>query len=146
MSIGRICRREVDLADADESVVVAAKRMKERMVGTLVVLDGQERPLGILTDRDIAIRVVGASRKPETTRVEDVMTAHPRFVTEGTPIEDALATMRTVGVRRLLVTDDDERFVGIVALDDVLSLLIEEFRTMEGILASSSPSGTLVAH
>ena len=58
MSVGRICNREVDLAEPDESVQIAARRMNSRNVGTLMVLDKDSRPIGILTDRDLAIRVV----------------------------------------------------------------------------------------
>jgi CBS domain-containing protein len=145
MSIGRICQRVVDLADPDETIVAAARRMNEKRVGTLVVLDEGKRPVGILTDRDLAMRVVAAGRHPEDTQVSDVMTAHPRTVSEGTPIEDALSVMRSLGIRRLLVTGQDEQLAGIVSLDDVLSLIMEEFRSMHGILEKSSPSGALVS-
>jgi len=144
MTIGRICQREVDVADSGESIVDAAKRMDEKSVGTLVVLDKKKRPIGVMTDRDIAMRVVAQGRTPKKTTVEDVMTRHPRSVTEGTPIEDTLATMRTLGIRRLLVVDNDERLAGIVSMDDVLGLIMEEFRSMHGILQKSSPSGALV--
>lgn len=143
MSIGKICRREVDLADLDEPIVQAVRRMSDRMVGTLVVLDERRRPIGIMTDRDVALRAVGEARKLSATRVADVMTAHPRTVSEGTPIEDALSVMRALGVRRLLVVGRDDELVGIVSLDDVLSLMIEEFRSMHGILQKTAPSGAL---
>ncbi len=144
MTAGRICRREVDLADADESIVTAVKRMGERGVGTLIVLDDDKHPAGILTDRDVALRVVGAGKKLEGTTVADVMTAHPRTVSEETPIEDALSTMRSLAVRRLPVVNADGELQGIVSLDDVLALLAEEFRTIHGVLEKESPSGALV--
>ena len=144
MTIGRICHREVDLTDVRESVRDAARRMRERGVGTLLVLDDERRPAGILTDRDLALRVVAANKDPLRTNVEEVMTAHPRTVSERAPIEDALALMRSLGVRRLPVVDAGARLVGIVSLDDVLALLAEELRTVHGVIQQEAPSGALV--
>lgn len=143
MTIEKICRREVDLADATEPVAEAAKRMRERNVGTLVVLDEKRHPIGILTDRDLTVRVLAEGKAFEELTVANVMTAHPRTIAEATPIEDALRTMRSLGVRRLLVTDERERLAGIVSIDDVLGLIMEELRTMEGILQQSGPAGAL---
>lgn len=144
MSIGRICQREVILADPDEPITKAAERMERQLVGTLVVLDRDKRPIGVLTDRDIAMRVVAAGRDPQETTVDDVMTRHPRSVMAGTPIEDTLATMRTLGIRRILVVGHDERLAGIASMDDILGLIMEEFRSVHGILQKSCPSGVLV--
>jgi CBS domain-containing protein len=74
MTIGSICCREVDTAAPHESVRTAAQRMSTRGVGTLVVTDAQDRAVGILTDRDVTVRVVAARRDPESTRVSEVMT------------------------------------------------------------------------
>ena len=71
MSVGRICVREVDLTSPDESTRVAARRMHDRKVGTLVVCNPSRQPVGILTDRDLAVRVVAEGRDPATTRVDD---------------------------------------------------------------------------
>jgi CBS domain-containing protein len=139
MTVGRICIREVDLAEPNESARVAAQRMAARCVGTLLVVDAGRRPLGILTDRDLALRVMAKGGDPDTVRVRDVMTNSPRTVTESTPIEDALDAMRRHGVRRLPVVDGDGALIGILSFDDVLALLIEEFRSMSGILERSSP-------
>ena len=72
MSVGRICTRTVDLADLDETAQVAASRMNTRNVGTLLVLDDQKRPVGIVTDRDLAIRVVAKGLDPNSTTLESV--------------------------------------------------------------------------
>lgn len=78
MSVGKICTREVDLAEADESVQAAAQRMHARNVGTLVVLDSDNKPLGMVTDRDLSVRVLGNSLNPFQTTVGKVMTAFQR--------------------------------------------------------------------
>lgn len=140
MTIGRICTREVDLADPDESVQVAANRMNARNVGTLVVIDDEKRPIGILTDRDLAIRVVGKGLNPGSTAVSAIMSPAPDAVTENSAIEAAISTMRRLSHRRLLVVDDDGRLVGLISLDDILDLLSEEFTEIGKLIRKESPS------
>jgi CBS domain-containing protein len=139
MSVARICVREIDLADASESVLEAACRMEERRVGTLVIVDDAGKPAGLLTDRDLALRVVAAGRDPRATPVGEVMTVHPKTVSEGTPIESALSLMRSGSFRRLPVVNDDGKLVGIVSLDDVLGLLAEEFALIGRLLEREAP-------
>ena len=105
MIIAQICQRNVDTAQAVESVRTAAQRMGTRNVGTLVVLNELGRPVGILTDRDVAVRVVGQGRDPYATTVGSVMTEDLETVRENVSIEDALRRMRSRAVRRLPVTD-----------------------------------------
>ena len=143
MTIGKICQREVDLANADETVHAAAKRMKERHVGTLIVTNDERVPIGLITDRDLTLRVLGDERDPANTTVGDVMTQHPRTVFDHTPIEEALGLMRSLGVRRLPVVGPTDQLVGIVGFDDFLSLLVEEFRDMGGLLKAQAPHGGL---
>lgn len=145
MSVGRICSREVDTAEPDESVRVCAQRMGTRDVGTLVVLDESRKPLGILTDRDVVVRVVGPGMDPETTRVRQVMSKQLHTCFEDAPIEDALRRMRAQSVRRLLVVERGGPLVGILALDDVLELLAEELTEVGRLIRRQSPdtlSGT----
>jgi CBS domain-containing protein len=139
MTVGRICQREVDLADAGEPVRAAAQRMRARNVGSLVILDTERRPIGIVTDRDLALAVVAEGRDADEVRVGDVMSPAPRTVSEDTPIEDTLAVMRARHVRRLPVVDARGRLVGMVSVDDVLSLLAEEFAQLGGLIEGSSP-------
>ena len=139
MSIGRICQRNVDLADADESVRFVAERMHQRSVGSLVVLDEWKRPIGIITDRDIVIRVIAAGKDPDMTQVCEAMTASPRTVTENTSIEQAIRLMRSGVFRRLPVVDRDGKLVGLVAADDILCPLAEEFADVGRLLERETP-------
>ena len=140
MSVGRICNREVDLAEPDEAVQIAAQRMNSRNVGTLMVLDNDSRPVGILTDRDLAIRVVGKGLDSLGTMVRDVMSKAPECVREDTPIETALSYMRAGPFRRLPVVDDDGKLLGLVSLDDVLDLLSEEFNEIGRLVRHEGPT------
>lgn len=139
MSVSRIARTEVDVARPDETVSTAAQRMAARQVGTLVVVDEDRCPLGILTDRDVTVRVVGARRDPQDCRVREAMTADPRTVEETSTIEGALGVMRREGVRRLPVVDHAGRLAGIVTLDDVLGHLVDELSEMRRLLERSDP-------
>jgi CBS domain-containing protein len=137
--VGRICCRDVDTIDRRETVTNVARRMAARGVGTLVVLDDRERPLGLITDRDLAVRVLAETRDPATTPVEAVMTREPKTVTEDTPIEDALALMKSGGFRRLPVIDRSGKMIGMFSLTDVLALSAEEFTMIGGILERERP-------
>jgi len=139
MTVGRICVREVDLTESDETVQVAAERMHDRKVGSLVVQDGEGRPTGIVTDRDLAIRVVAQGRDPYRTLVGEVMTRFPRTIEESTPIENAITVMRSGTFRRLPVVDRDGKLVGLLTLDDILDLLTEEFRQIGQLLQKEGP-------
>ncbi len=140
MSVGRICSREVYLIEPSERVAEAARRMKKYRVGTLIVIDDDEKPVGIVTDRDLALRVLAEGRDPEATAVQAVMTGDVRMVSAETPIESALSLMRSVRCRRLPVTDAAGAVVGIIAVDDILLLLAEEFHLLEALLERESPA------
>lgn len=144
MTVGRICRRDVDLIEQDAMVRVAAQRMRARNVGTLLVVDAQRRVLGLVTDRDLAMRVVGEGLDPHLTRIADVMTPHPDTVSEETSVEDALAVMRGRGVRRLPVLGPGGVLAGVVSVDDILVLLAQEFGELSRLIEHSSPQ--LMAH
>ncbi len=139
MSVGRICVRSVDTIAMNESAVAAARRMHSRNVGSLVVVDKEQRPLGLLTDRDLAMRVIAESRDPNETIVSEVMSRLPESVREETPIEEALGFMRCGPYRRLPVISSDGRLVGILSLDDILDLLAEEFGEIGRLLRKESP-------
>jgi CBS domain-containing protein len=138
MSVGRICSRLVSIATPDEKVSVGAKRMAEHDVGTLVVVDEKGRPVGLLTDRDVVLRVVAKGLDPASTPLGDVMSSPVACAHESTPIEDGLARMAGGRKRRLVVTGEEGRLVGVLALDDVLDLLAEEAQTVGRLLRRSS--------
>jgi CBS domain-containing protein len=108
--------------------------MAAASVGTVVVLGEDRKPVGILTDRDVALRCVAQGRDPDATEVGSVMSVPVTCVHESTPIETALGRMAGVHARRLAVVDDDEGLVGILALDDVLELLADELTSVGKLL------------
>ena len=139
MSVGRICSRDVDTADPRESVLEAARRMRDRHVGTLVVVDGEARPMGLITDRDIAMRVVADGSDAARMAVTDIMTPMPTVVLADTSLESALGHMRSGRLRRLPVVSGSGALVGIITLDDILALIAEEFSLIGTLLEREAP-------
>lgn len=140
MSVGPICTHDIDLVEPDEPVQVAAERMRACRVGTLMVLDQDSKPIGILTDRDLATRVVAKGLDSKLTVVREVMTPSPESIDEDTPIEVAISVMRANQCRRLPVVDANGKLTGIVSLDDVINLLTSELDEIGELLRSESPT------
>ncbi|HTU24350.1 MAG TPA: CBS domain-containing protein [Pirellulales bacterium] len=149
MSVGSICQREVDVTDQKTTILAAAQRMRQHARGCLIVIERGQTPVGILTDRDVVVRVVAAGLDPATTTVGEVMTQFPHLASDDMPIENALGLMRRHGFRHLPVVDDGGRLAGLVTLDDVLLLLAEEFSSIGQLLsvvpAAAGPAGAVPA-
>ena len=128
MPVKDLIQRKVVTIEPEDPVMLAAQRMKDKMVGSLVVLDG-DKPAGIITDRDIAIRVVGAGKDP-TTPVREVMTRDPITIRDDASFFDLTKAFREAGVRRLIIVDKDGKLVGLISIDDVLELLTTEFANL----------------
>lgn len=110
----------------------AARLMSTRGVGSLVVVSGDE-VVGIVTDRDIAVRGVGEGRG-STTHVEAVMSEHPATIQGSADIFDAYRLLKETGVRRLPVLEDSE-LGGIITADDLLVALTLELAAVVSPIA-----------
>jgi CBS domain-containing protein len=141
MSVGRICSRVVATASASETVRMAAGRMAEHDVGTLVVVGtGHPRQaVGVVTDRDLTIRCIAGRLDPDETAISAVMTTPVQSVDEHTPIEDAIAIMARAGTRRLVVLGEGGRVAGLLSLDDVLDVLVDETGAIGRLLEQQKP-------
>jgi len=117
-TIADIMTRSIATVRRDETLQAAARRMQEMDVGSLPVLDGKA-VAGIVTDRDIAVRGVAAGMIPQESLVADVMTAEVRFCRADDTVEQAMAEMGDLQVRRLPVLDAKNEIVGIVSLGDL---------------------------
>lgn len=138
MEVGSICSIEVDTIEPTESVRSAARRMLTRNVGSLVIVDGKGRPLGIVTDRDLTLRVLSPGL-PDSTPLQEVMTGNPRVVRESHELDAALNIMQSTPCRRLPVVDDDDVVVGILTLDDIHQYHAEEASMMGFVLRREKP-------
>jgi CBS domain-containing protein len=111
-----------------DSIVQAAKLMKGEDSGIAPIVDG-DRLVGVITDRDIAVRVVAEGRDPRTTRVEEIASTNLITVDPQQNLVEALRLIRQHNVRRLPVVEEDGKLIGIVAESDVARHLDEERAT-----------------
>ncbi len=112
-------RSEVASVSQDASVLDAAREMYQHAVGSLVVVDESDRPIGMITDRDLTTRVVAPSLDPAATAVGGVMSKPLVTATADIPLDQVIKRMREARVRRIPIVKG-EKLVGFVSLDDVL--------------------------
>jgi CBS domain-containing protein len=126
MRAAEICTRHVVCIATSASIREAALKMRNHHVGSLVVADqpnGERVPVGVITDRDIAVAVVAAGIDPDSLTVEDVMSRDVVTCTESESLFDIIATMLARGVRRLPVLNDKGGLAGMISADDVYGAL-----------------------
>jgi signal-transduction protein with cAMP-binding, CBS, and nucleotidyltransferase domain len=106
------------------SVAEVAGTMAAANVGFLVVVDAEVQPVGVVTDRDIVIRAVARGRHVATAA--DVMTRHPACVRDQATVTEAAQLMADRQCRRLALTDEAGRVIGVLSLDDLLRVAGDE--------------------
>lgn len=138
MPIGEICKREVIIIQREETVLQAAKLMRQHHVGDVMVVedrDGKRTPVGIVTDRDLVVEVIAPELDPDAITVGDIMVSDFATVKENAGVFESIQYMRVKGVRRMPIVDDDGKLIGIVTLDDLLALLSEELDALVKLVA-----------
>lgn len=138
MPIENLARSDVITAQEDESVQDLATRMDESMVGSVVITDGDE-PTGIVTDRDLATRVIGDGMDPSDTTAGDVMSDDLTTIDEGAGFYRATELMSENGIRRLPVCNDSDELVGIITSDDLNELIAEEHMQLSDVIQAQRP-------
>ena len=133
--LAAVCMRPVVTIKATASVRDAARLMRQKGVGALVVATGR-KPRGIITDRDIAVVVVAEGQDAAEVPVGDVMRSKPAVIREDKSILDALRLLEAEAVRRLVV-DSRGGLSGIITLDDLLRLLGAEMGHVATALSRS---------
>ena len=129
MRIGEICTREVVYCGRDASVTEVAQLMRNHHVGDLIVADtrdGMLVPVGIVTDRELVVRVLAEGVAPDVLTAADLMTRRLVTAAESEPVHEAIERMRAEGVRRLPVVGAEGTLVGILSADDITEFLAEE--------------------
>jgi CBS domain-containing protein len=116
--VGDIMTRGAQVIRPDGTVFEAASLMRQLDVGALPVCDGR-RLRGMLTDRDIVVRVLADGRDPHLTNVQDVMSSELVYAFEDDPVTQAARLMREHQIRRVPIVDRDKNLVGIVSLGDL---------------------------
>ena len=137
MSISSLCNRTVICVNTGTLISDAAKEMEEKNVGSIVVVDN-EKPCGMVTDRDIVIRVINKEKDPKQTYVDDVMSELVLCLEEDMGLYQALEMLKGKSVRRYPVIDKNGDLKGIITLDDIIFLLGKELYDVASIVQSES--------
>jgi CBS domain-containing protein len=117
MKVSEAMTRDVHLANPNETVQQAARLMASLDAGVLPVGEN-DRLVGMITDRDIAIKGIARGKGPEA-RVRDIMTSGVKYCFDDEEIEEVTRNMGDIQVRRLPVLNHDKRLVGIISLGDI---------------------------
>ncbi len=137
MNAGELCTRTVVFALAGNSVYHAAELMRRFDVGDVVVVnedDGIRRPIGLVTDRDITVKVVAFDLNPRQLDVDEIMLREVVTVDEAMPVEGVARRMKAKAVRRTPVVNEQGGLEGILSFDDIVDFLAEELGTLAGLL------------
>ena len=129
MPVGEICNRDVIIVKREDTILEAARLMRQHHVGDVVVVEEREGlriPVGIVTDRDLVIEIMATELDPNVITAGDIMEPELVTVKESVGVFEAVQYMRSKTVRRLPIVDESGALVGILTLDDLLELLSEE--------------------
>ena len=138
MPIGEVCTREVVIAKRETTILEAAQLMRHHHVGNLVVTEereGRRVPVGIITDRDIAVSVVAPEVNASVFTCGDLLTRELVTVHEDQGILESIHKMRINGIRRMPVIDKEGGLVGIIAVDDLIQLLSGEMNELAKLIS-----------
>lgn len=144
MDIGEVCSRDVYTVRGEEPLANAAREMRTRNIGSLVVVESRDaavRPVGIVTDRDIVCGQVSRGADLFCLTVADVMTPHPLTVAETSGIAEAIGQISDRAVRRAPVVNATGGLVGIVSVDDLLPVLAKELGALAKLVGGGAKSG-----
>ncbi len=138
MLLSEICTPDVVCCGADSTALAAARLMRERHVGDVVVVDepnGDQTPIGVVTDRDIVVEVIAKEQDPAKVTVREIMRT-PVVVAHATEeVSEAVARMKAHGVRRIPVMGESQRLVGILCLDDLLKQIVTDAGALVDIVS-----------
>lgn len=138
MPLENLARSDVVTAQEDESVQELATRMDESRVGSVVITNSDE-PVGIVTDRDLATRVIGNGMNPADTTADDLMSENMITVDQTAGFYQAAELMSENGIRRLPVCNDSNELVGIITADDLNELIADEHMKLSNVIQAQRP-------
>jgi len=141
MSLHKFCQRLVVTVTQERSIMEACRLLEENNVGCMVVEDNG-RICGILTDRDVALKVTGESKDPQKTKVEEIMTRNPVRISIDKGLQELTSLMHSSHVRRVPIVNGLDKVLGIVTLDDLIAVISDEMFEIGRTVAEGFPAGT----
>lgn len=115
--------RDPQCHDANARVDLIAQTMRDSNVGAIPIVDEFRKLIGMVTDRDLAMKVIAAGKEPNSVRARDVMTPNPITCRRDDDVETVLEQMEDCQIRRVPVVDEENRLVGIIAQADIATKL-----------------------
>jgi CBS domain-containing protein len=138
MPVSDLARADVVSVDPSTPVTEIASTMARTDVGSVLVT-ADDQAVGIVTDRDLAVRVLTDAADAEALTAEDVMSEDPETVETNAGFLEAAETMSEHGVRRLPVVDGNDDLAGIITIDDLTELLADEQQHVAEVLRAQRP-------
>jgi len=138
MTLMECCQVPVVSVPPETPVFDVAAIMAEQNVGSVVVVE-KKKPVGIVTDRDITVRVTAQGLDPKQIPVRAVMTADLLVLPGTTGLYEALEAIRKKEVRRVPVVDESGALTGIITVDDIIRLLAAEMEGIAAVIRAGTP-------
>jgi CBS domain-containing protein len=133
MNIGTICSRETIIAKSDDSLLDTARLMRKHHVGSLIIVNSDSRgvrPVGIITDRDIVIQAISEEIVLSSLVAGDIMSRDLLIAREDDDLFEAFESMCMKGVRRMPVVNDEGLLIGVLSVDDLLEVIVNEMKNL----------------
>jgi CBS domain-containing protein len=134
MSLRAFCDKRVVTISPERSIAEACWLMKDKNIGCLIA-ENHGKLCGILTDRDIALKVTGENKDPLTTMVDEVMTRDPVRISVNRNVRELVSLMHTQHVRRVPILDSLDSPLGMVTTDDLIALFGDEMSELGKMVA-----------
>jgi len=141
MPIKKLLQRPVLTLPPDASCMQAAMLMRSDNVGAVVVAE-EGRPQGMVTDRDLAVRVMAKGLDPHQVLLREVMSGTPIFLSEARGLDECITFMREMRVRRMMVVDAEGNLSGLISMDDLIVLIARQVGELADVarLALQAPA------
>jgi len=140
MSLQNYCRKPVVRISPETNITEACQLMEQNNIGCLIA-EREGKLCGIVTDRDIALRVTGTKRDPDKTNVKDIMTPDPLRISVDKDLHHLTALMHAYHVRRVPIVNGFDTTLGIVTLDDLIAQLGENMSEIGKAISEEFPQG-----
>jgi CBS domain-containing protein len=124
MQISEVMSRDVEWVDPKTTIDEVAEKMRESDSGAMLVGD-EEEITGIITDHDIVTKVIADGRDPRSVRVEEAMSSPVEYCNEDDDVDDVAQKMAEEHILRIVVADEDEKVVGVVAHSDLADAVVK---------------------
>ncbi|RXE56993.1 signal transduction protein [Methanoculleus taiwanensis] len=139
MGLMHCCREEVVAVSPDTPAVEIARIMDDKNVGSVMVVTSEDRPAGIVTDRDLVVRILAKGARSEDVTAEEIMTKDLVTFRDDMGIYEAIEKVAREGVRRMPIVDDSGRLIGIITQDDMIRMLSDEMGKLAHTIEKQSP-------